>query len=124
MTANPARLIVRDLIAAAVPNWNVYAAARTPDVLTKHTAVIWTSQLTRTEYAGGEYVNSTVELWLLAANQDSGNLEEVLDNMLTLVLDAIEHQASIAWSTAVRGSLDGAWHGWHLTLTVAHNITT
>lgn len=120
-TANPARLQVRDLLTAAHPTWNVIATARTPDAIGKPTAIIWTDKLDR-GYAGGlELVTSTVELWLLTYKQDQP--EDHLDAMLTDVLDTLEDPDWLTWTEATRSALDGIWHGWHITLTVAHNLT-
>lgn len=120
MTANPARGLVRDAF-DAIDGWNVIAAARTPDAVLKPTAVIWTGKLTRTGYGNGGLVTSTVDLWLITPKQDDP--EDSLDEMLTTALNTIEDTAGITWTEAVRASLDGAFHGWHIVLTVTHNLT-
>jgi len=120
MTANPARLLVRDLF-RAVTGWNVIAAARTPDAVLKPTALIWTSKLDRTVYGAGALVTSSVDVWLLTPKQDDP--EDSLDQMLTTAIEAIEDVESLTWSEATRASLDGTWHGWHIVLTVTHQLT-
>lgn len=120
MTANPARLLVRSHF-DAFEGWNVIAAARTPDAVLKPTAVIWTGKLDRTGYGNGATVTSTVDVWLLTPKQDDP--EDSLDQMLTTALDAIEDADGVSWSEATRASLDGTWHGWHIVLTVTHQLT-
>ena len=121
MTANPARLKVRDLLTANHTSWNVIAAARTPDTVGKPTAIVWTSKIERGYAGGGEYVTSTVDLWLITDKQETP--ETPLDAMLTDAIDTIEAVDWVTWSEASRAGLDGVWHGWHLILTVAHNLT-
>lgn len=124
VTANPARLYVRDAIKATQPGWNVIAEARTPDAVIKPTAVIWTSTIDRHDAGGGQFVQSKVELWLLPPGGLAPEpLEAAADTMLTAAIDIIETTEGLVWESASRGSLDGAWHGWHLTLTIAHQLT-
>lgn len=121
-TANPARLTVAATFQSAQPDWNVIAEARTPDGVLKDTVVVWTEKLARTAYKGGEFVVSTVEVWLLPIAEPK-NLEDRADKLLTAALEVIEANPELSWSEATRGSLDGAWHGWHIILTVAHQLT-
>ena len=124
MTANPARLLVRDQVKTAQPTWNVLAEARTPDAVIKPTAVVWTAQLARLDAGGGQFIQSTVELWLLPPSDlQPGPLEDKADAMLLEALNVVETTEGLTWSQATRGALDGAFHGWHLTLTVAHQLT-
>lgn len=129
-TTNPARLLVRDLIADLVvtdqpDTWNVIAEARTPDAVVRRTAVVWTGEIARTGYARGRYITSTVELWLLPPSDlKPAALEDAADAMLATIVPLLEATRWVSWTTAKRSTLDGAWHGWHLTLTVAHKITT
>ncbi len=124
MNANPARALAAQTFTAAFPGWNVIAQARTPDAVTIPTAVVWTASLTRTDYAAGGLVTSAVELWLLPpADHKPGPLEDTADQMLTDAVELIEDTDGITWTTATRGSLDGQFHGWHLTLNLAHQLT-
>lgn len=123
MTANPARLIAATALKAASASWNVVSAPRPLDGVVRDTVLVWTGKIARTSYQGGTYISSTVEVWLLPAGQDGPRLEDRADDMLTTALQAIEDAPELAWDEADRGVLAEQWHGWHITLTIAHHLT-
>jgi len=122
---NPARQLVRDLFKAGRPTWNVIAEPRTSDAILKPTALVWVPKMTRTDYAGGSFVTSTVDLWLLPPSALApAKLEDTADDMLVQALELVEAAGSVTWTDAAREQLEDTFHGWHLTLAVAHKITT
>ena len=123
MTANPARLIAAAALKDASASWNVVSAPRPLDAVVRDTVLVWTGKLARTSYQGGTYISSTVEVWLLPAGQDGPRFEDRADDMLTTALQAIEASSALTWDEADRGVLADQWHGWHITLTIAHHLT-
>lgn len=123
-----ARTQVTALLAAKLPpGWNVIKRARVPETLPKPTLLVWGEKVTRME--GGpakEWVLSDVVLWCLTPDAvvDSDQLEDVLDDQLTVLLDAIEATREFTWQTGERLALDGRWPGWKLTIQTALKITT
>ena len=63
MTANPTRLLVREVF-AGITGWNVIAAARTPDAVLKPTAVIG--------YAKVEAGGLKLKIWPADQSEPSG----------------------------------------------------
>lgn len=121
---NPARQLVRDLV-ATITAWNVIAEPRTADAILKPTALVWTPKLARTGYGAGSYVVSTVDLWLLPPSSlKPAQLEDVADDMLATAIELIENTPPVTWTEATREQLEGTHHGWHMVLTVSHQITT
>lgn len=122
---NPARKLVRDVFKAGMPAWNVIAAPRLADAVLKPTVLVHVAKITRTDYAGGILVQSSVDLWLLPpAALAPDKLEDAADDMLTDALELLEATDPVTWTEASREQLEGQLHGWHLTLIVAHKITT
>ena len=122
---NAARQLVRDLIRDVASNWNVISEPRSADAVVKPTALVWVPNITRTDYNHGSYVVSTVDVWLLPPSSlNPAALEDAADDMLADALEAIEAEPSITWTEARRERLEDLFHGWHLILTVAHQITT
>lgn len=122
MTA--ARKLVSTALRSGLPSWLHIDKARTPDRTDKPTCIIWTSQLTRFDRGGKNWLRSTVELWVLVPTGTSlDTLEDRLDDQLNDVLAVLEDEPNMAWTTADRGVLGDDLHGWHLQLTVLHQIT-
>ena len=118
---NPARTLVRDLFKAGMPAWNVIATSRTADAVVKPTAVLWVSQLAR-QNIGRRAVVSTVDLWLLPPSTLAPDaLEDEADAMLAEAVALIEAHKALVWTEATRSALDD-FHGWKLSLTLAHQI--
>lgn len=120
------RTIAAQAFQSKAPDWNVLAAARTPDALNKPTVVVWLGRLTRANAGAGQLVTAAIEVWLLPAQTDvkPEALEDACDTMLTEALPLIEAAPALTWSEATRGALDGQWHGWHITLTALQTINT
>lgn len=122
---NPARALIRDLFTTGKPEWNTIAVPRTADAVLKPTVLVHVAKLTRTDYAGGSFVQSAVDVWLLPPSALApGKLEDTADDMLVSALELIEATDSVTWTEAAREQLEGLFHGWHLSLAVAHQITT
>lgn len=115
---------LKDFISEAFPDWLVLDEPRKVDAVNRPTAVIYPQKINRQNVIGGALcVEVESNLWLLTEKEKASEVEVELDRLVFDLLGEIENRDGFAWSTAERAGLEGAGHGWNLTVITQFQIT-
>ncbi len=117
------RQIIAEAIRAARTDWNVIDTARKVDAISRPTAIVWPTTITRIAQHGVDWLQTSLEVWIITSTgTPADKLETTLETLLIQLLEVLEPLNEIAWDTAERGVLDETFHGWKVTATTVHQI--
>lgn len=117
------RQIIGAAIRASRPDWNVVETARRLDAISRPTAIVWPTTMTRVEQHGVDWLQTSLEVWIVTSPTTTpATLETVLEDLAVQLLDVLEAAPEVSWDTAERGVLDETFHGWKVTATTVHRI--
>ncbi len=109
------RRTLADALAAALPAYRVMGYATELDAVTRPTVLLWVSLIEPFETFGLDYLKVTFELWVVIGSQDPERANDDADDALTDVLTALQPLDYVDWTSAERGVLFDAHHGYRIT---------
>lgn len=109
------RLEVAAALRTDLPDFLVIGYPRTPDAVTRPTVAVWQTVVRPV----GDRWEVELDLWVLTGQEDPATADDVLDDALDAVIDALTKMPGLTWDQAERLVLDDKYQGYKITLRAA-----
>ncbi len=103
--------------------WLVPTTGQRPDSNSRNVALAYTDHVDRAMRGSIRHLVETVDLVVVVRETRADKLDPALDAALLEVLELLEPDDAIAWTTATRTAIDDTFEGWTIPLTVVCKLT-
>lgn len=104
-----------DALTPELPTYRLLGYPLDLDAVTRPTVMLWQSRVERLEQIELDRLLVTVELWVVTGSEDPSKADDLLDDSLSDVIEALHPITWINWTTAERGVLHDRFHGYRIT---------
>lgn len=114
--ASPRVALAEALVGVLPPEWDVRTDLRPVDGIEAPTLLVWTASVTPGPTRGLR--TYSLRITLLSPRQDPQEVDDDLDDLLPVLLAAVEGLDPVTWSDAERGVWADTYHSITLTVSV------